>query len=70
MWPRIAIYGLGVATPFIFKQCRPVLREVVKAGMIASDRVQGFVGTIREGIQEIAAEARADLAGDRNGDTA
>ena len=70
MWPRIAIYGLGVATPYLLKQFRPALREVFKAGMIASDRVHNFVGALREDLREIANEARADLAGDLNGDTA
>lgn len=70
MWPRIAIYGLGLATPFVVKQLRPVLRDVVKAGVIASDRVHGIVGSIRAEIREIAQEARADVSTDLNGDTA
>ncbi len=70
MWPRIAIYGLGLATPYALKQFRPVLREVVKAGMVASNRVHGLVRAIRADIHEIAEEARAELSSDLNGDTA
>ena len=69
MWPRIAIYGIGVATPFVLKKLRPALRDVVKAGVIASDRVHDFVETVRAEIREIAEEARAELPKDLNGDT-
>ncbi|HEV7213633.1 MAG TPA: DUF5132 domain-containing protein [Chloroflexota bacterium] len=53
---------LGVAS-LAGKGVRPVAKEAIKLGMTAGARVQEWTAEMREQVDDIVAEARADQAG-------
>lgn len=55
--------GIGVAIGAVTvagKGLRPIVKEAVKAGMAAGDRVQGWTAEAREQFDDIIAEAKAE----------
>lgn len=57
MQTRIIYYGLGVATPFLFRLIRPIAKAVLKGGLIAAGRAQRLLAETREDLADLAAEA-------------
>jgi len=59
--PSSFLLGLGaaLALPFLVKILRPLAVEVVAAGMGIVDEAQRVIAEQMEGIEDIAAEARA-----------
>ena len=58
-----AASGLAAAfaLPLFGKQARPVVRGAIKGGIAAGRYVQRVASTVKEDVQDITAEARADL---------
>lgn len=51
---------LGVfLAPAVRPLFRPVLVEVIRAGLVVSDEVRRMSHTVREGVEDVQAEARA-----------
>jgi len=62
MWSsRAFYYGLGVATPYLFRQLRPLAKAVFKGGLVAAGHAQKLLAEARENIQDIAAEASEEV---------
>ena len=64
---RTSFYLLGAATPFLMKQLRPLAKMVIKGGIVAGNQCQKLVAEARESIEDVAAEASAELASKSNG---
>lgn len=75
LWPKIltsrsAIFLLGAASVAVWKAAAPVIagtlrplaREAIKGGIMLGRTVQTLVDEVREELEDIAAEAQADLA--------
>lgn len=63
MWSSRAFYfGLGVATPFLLRQLRPLAKVVIKGGLVAAGRTQKLVAEARENLEDLAAEASEEVA--------
>jgi hypothetical protein len=55
--------GIGVAIGAVTvagKGLRPIVKEAIKAGMAAGERVQGWTAEAREQFDDIIAEAKAE----------
>lgn len=58
-------WGIGVgvaigAVSVVGRGLRPVVKEALKAGMAAGDRLQGWTAEAREQFDDIVAEAKAE----------
>jgi hypothetical protein len=65
--------GIGVvlgAVSLAGKGLRPVAKEAIKLGMTAGTRVQEWTAEMREQMDDIVAEARADQSGGATAGTA
>jgi hypothetical protein len=58
-----AASGLAFAlvAPLFGKQARPAVRGAIKGGMVAGRYVKRVASSVKEDIQDIAAEAKSDL---------
>ena len=68
---RIALLGVALlSVPGVRRQLRPVARTVVRAGIMAGDRLREWAAEAREQAEDIVAEARSDLDSEHsvNGD--
>jgi hypothetical protein len=54
--------AIGLAGPPVLKLGRPVLKTVVKAGVLLANQVGETVGEAREQFSDLVAEARSELA--------
>lgn len=63
MLSLIAAFLLGVfLAPAVRPLFRPVLVEVIRAGLVVSDEVRRMSHTVREGVEDVQAEAQAARA--------
>jgi hypothetical protein len=63
LWGAASGIGFAVFAPLFAGQARPALREIVKGGIKASKYVQKVTAQIKEDIEDLTAEAKADLEG-------
>jgi hypothetical protein len=62
MWGRAAFFLLGVtAGPIIRSVVRVTARELIKTTFVAGREARRFAAQIREEIQDVTAEARAQV---------
>jgi hypothetical protein len=61
LWGAVSGLAFAVAAPLLSKQARPALREVVKGGLVAGKYIQRTAASIKEEVEDIAAEAKANL---------
>jgi len=64
--PHIVIFLLGAGAAALFKAVggpilRPVVKGVVKTGIILGRQAQEFAAEVTEDIQDVAAEASSEL---------
>ena len=64
--PHIVIFMLGAGAAALFKAVggpilRPVLKTVVKTGIVLGRQAQEFAAEVTEDFQDVAAEASAGL---------
>lgn len=52
----------SLAAPVLGQTLRPVVRSLVKAGIVAERRMSTLIASLREDLEDIAAEARGELA--------
>jgi hypothetical protein len=63
VWGKVAFFFLGVtAGPLIRSVVRVSARELLKSSFVAQREVRRLAAQIREEIQDVAAEARAEAA--------
>jgi Protein of unknown function (DUF5132) len=53
--------AFALAAPLFGKQARPAVRGAIKGGMLAGRYVKRVASGVKEDVQDIAAEAKADL---------
>jgi hypothetical protein len=71
-----ALFVLGAASmplvkaaaPFVGRALRPVIRTAVKEGLLIQRQVQAVVQEARQGVENLTAEARAELDRREKGD--
>jgi Protein of unknown function (DUF5132) len=65
-----AASGLAFAlvAPLFGKQARPAVRGAIKGGMLAGRYVKRVASSVKEDVQDIAAEAKADLDTEKKSD--
>jgi hypothetical protein len=51
----------ALVTPLVGRAVRPLVRTLVKGGIVAQREITGVVGGLREDLQDIVAEAKAEL---------
>jgi len=62
VWPRVVAFVLGVAVaPHVSKAIKPVSREAMKRAVRLGDRLRRTAAEVREDLQDLAAEAAAEL---------
>jgi Protein of unknown function (DUF5132) len=64
--PHILIFLLGAAAAAVLKAtggtvARPVVKNVVKGGILFGRRVQEFASSITEDLQDVTAEASSEI---------
>lgn len=65
---RWTIFLLGAASAGILKRVgRPIIREVVKGGILLGREAQTFADGVRQDWEDIVAEARAQIDGKPEG---
>jgi hypothetical protein len=60
-WGAASGLAFAVAAPLLSKQARPALREIMKGGLAAGKYIQKTASNIKEQVEDLAAEAKADL---------
>ena len=60
-WGAASGVALALAGPLLGKQARPAVRGVIKGGILAGRYVQKVSSSVKEDVQDLAAEASADL---------
>ena len=60
-WGAASGLAVAFAAPLLNRQARPVVRGVIKGGILAGRYVQKAASGIKEDVQDITAEAKADL---------
>jgi hypothetical protein len=60
-WGAASGLALAFAAPLFGRQARPLVRGAIKSGIAAGRYVQKVSSTVKEDVQDLAAEARADL---------
>lgn len=78
-WPqlftsRVGMFVLGAAAAPVLKAAaplvgtivRPLALETIKAGILLGRAVRTLVDDVREGLEDITAEAQADLDAEQN----
>ena len=71
-----ALFVLGAASmplvkaaaPLVGRALRPVIRTAVKEGLLIQRQVQAVVQEARQGVENLTAEARAELDRQERGD--
>lgn len=61
LWGAASGLAAALAVPLFGKQARPVVRGAIKGGIAAGRYVQKVASTVKEDVQDITAEAKADL---------
>ncbi|HYU34092.1 MAG TPA: DUF5132 domain-containing protein [Thermoanaerobaculia bacterium] len=66
MWNVALGFVAGVLfSPQVRKVLRPAVKEVVKAGMVVGTQIQQLASEVKEDLEDIAAEASAEVHGGR-----
>jgi hypothetical protein len=60
-WGAASGLAFAVAAPLLSKQARPALREIMKGGLVAGKYIQKTASNIKEQVEDITAEAKANL---------
>jgi hypothetical protein len=60
-WGAASGLAFTVAAPLLSKQARPALREIMKGGLVAGKYIRKTASNLKEQVEDIAAEAKADL---------
>ncbi len=66
LWGAASGLALAFAAPLLNRQARPVVRGAIKGGILASRYVQKAAAGIKEDVQDMTAEAQADLDIEKN----
>ena len=61
LWGAASGLALAAAAPILSRQAKPVVRGAIKSGILAGRYMQKTASGIKEDVQDIAAEAKADL---------
>ncbi len=51
----------SLTAPVIGQTLRPVVRSLVKAGILAERRISALIASLREDLEDVVAEARGEL---------
>ena len=62
LWGAASGVGFALFAPLFLEQARPALREIVKGGIKVGKYVQKLSSQIKEDVEDLTAEAKADLA--------
>jgi hypothetical protein len=70
LWTGLAI-GVGllvapVAIPIVAQAARPLLKTVIKGGVLAYERASELVAEALETVEDLAAEAKAEVYAELN----
>src|SRR5689334_3500326 len=60
-WGAASGLALAFAAPLFGKQARPLVKGAIKSAIAAGRYVQKVSATVKEDMQDLAAEAKADL---------
>jgi hypothetical protein len=60
-WGAASGLALAVAAPLLGRQARPAMRGAIKGGILASRYVQRVASGVKEDVQDLSAEAAAEL---------
>ncbi|MCU1262631.1 MAG: hypothetical protein JWO80_5516 [Bryobacterales bacterium] len=60
-WGALSGVAAAAALPMLGKQARPAVRVLVKGGIKAGRYVQQVASSVKEEVEDIAAEAKSDL---------
>jgi len=60
-WGAASGVAAALAIPLFGKQARPAVRGAIKGGILAGRYARRFTAGIREDVQDLTAEAKADL---------
>jgi hypothetical protein len=60
-WGAASGLGAAILAPLISQSARPALREIVKGGIKAGRYAQKLGSQIKEDVEDLTAEAQADL---------
>jgi hypothetical protein len=61
LWGAASGIGFALFAPLLSQQARPALREIVKGGIQAGRYVTKLSSQIKEDVEDLTAEAKADL---------
>jgi hypothetical protein len=62
MWNVALGFFAGVIfSPQVRRVLRPAVREVVKAGLVVGSQIQQVAAEVKEDLEDIAAEAKAEV---------
>jgi hypothetical protein len=61
LWGAASGLALAVTAPLLGRQARPAVRGAIKGGLMAGRYFQRVASSVKEDIQDITAEAKADL---------
>jgi hypothetical protein len=61
LWGAASGIGFALFAPLLSQQARPALREIVKGGIKAGKYVTKLSSQIKEDVEDLTAEAKADL---------
>ena len=67
IWGALSGVAVAGAAPLLGKQARPAVRGVIKGGILTGRYVQKIASNAKEDIQDLSAEASADLDAEDNG---
>lgn len=60
-WGAASGLALAFAAPLVGRQAKPLVKGAIKSGIAAGRYVKKVSSTVKEDVQDLAAEARADL---------
>lgn len=60
-WGAASGIALAVAAPLLGRQARPAVRGAIKGGLLAGRYLQRVGSSVKEDLQDLTAEAKADL---------
>jgi hypothetical protein len=61
LWGAASGVGFALFAPLFSRQARPAMREIVKGGIKAGRYVTKLSSQIKEDVEDLTAEAKADL---------
>jgi hypothetical protein len=60
-WGAVSGLAVAAAAPLIGRQARPAVRGAIKGGLVAGRYFQRVASGVKEDLQDMTAEAKADL---------